>query len=107
MASMHELEDSGALLNEEDAVMSVSTGDIHRAAATYLDLDHAVTVVERPLLSYDTLFFAFGSLVVLGGLAAVWRLGPRRRRTRGAAHRAPKSPAAKGVSHRDDMDRRA
>lgn len=107
VASMHELEDSGALLNEEDAVMAVSTGDVHRAARNYLDLDHAVTVVERPLLSYDTLFFAFGSLFVLGGLAAVWRLGPRRRRTRGGAHHAPKSPAAKGVSHRDDMDSHA
>ncbi len=101
VASMHELEDSGALLNEEDAVMAVSTADVHRAATNYLDLDHAVTVVERPLLSYDTLFFAFGSMVVLGGLAAVWRLGPRRRRARGSPHRAPKSTATEGMNHHE------
>jgi predicted Zn-dependent peptidase len=78
--SMHELEDDGALINEEDRLMATSAEDVRRAAATYLDLDHAVTVVERPLLSHDTLYLLLGSACVLGGLAIARRYAPRRRR---------------------------
>ena len=78
--SMHELEDEGALINEEDRLMAVSAEDVRRAAATYLDLDRAVTVVERPLLTHDTLYLLLGSTCVLGGLAVARRAGSRRRR---------------------------
>ena len=67
--------------------MAVSTDDVRRAAATYLDPEHAVTVIERPLLSHDTLYLLLGSALALGSFAVAWRYGPRRRRR--ASGRAP------------------
>ena len=82
VASLHELEDGGTLVNEEDALMAVNAEDLRRATRDYLDLGHAVTVIERPLLAYETLYLALALLACgsLGFLGWRWRAGARRRR---------------------------
>lgn len=75
--SLHEFEDHGALLDMESAVAAVTAEDVGRAAERYLDPANAVTLVERPMLSYEA-FYALlaGVAIVFTGFVGI---GARRR----------------------------
>ena len=75
VASMHELENSGRLFNEEDAVEAVTAEDLQRAARIWLDLSRAVTVVDEPTLDYRQIYLGvLGLGLMLAGVPLMrWR----------------------------------
>ncbi len=82
VASLHELEDHGELVDMEAALAAVTAEDVERAAQRHLDPAHAVTAIERPLLSYEGLFAALAASAGLCVLLAARQAWRRRRSTR-------------------------
>ncbi len=78
--SLHELKTDGKLINEESAVVKVTSKDIQRVVNKYLDTGRGVISLSTPTLTYTQFYTGLGILITLAlgvGPYIYWR---RRRR---------------------------
>lgn len=80
LVSLDELARHGGFLDEEAIIDGITADKVNEVAHRYLDLDHAVTVVEAPLIGYQRFMQLLlglalaGTILVISAIHRRWRL---------------------------------